>query len=101
MKNTIIFSAICSSVFSLPVGAAETNARFDASAKELKAILDVPALGDLLNGAAIESIQMVQGTTDTFEVDAGFCKARVRVVKADSKAAANPHAESLGAECGP
>lgn len=72
---------------------------FEISAKELRAILDVPVLGDLLNRGKIQSIQRISGS-DIYEVSTSFCKAQIRV-RLDPGGVQSPKAESVGAECGP
>lgn len=77
------------------------DAGLDSSAKEIRAILDVPNLAELLgtNGSIVK-IEKVDIKANVYVVDDGFCKAKIKVIL-DSTGVSSPKAEALGAECGP
>jgi hypothetical protein len=76
------------------------GSNFDVSVQEVRAILDVPNLGGLLNNGSISKIEKIDSMKNIFEIDTGFCKARVKVSR-DETGVSSPKAEALGAECGP
>ena len=68
---------------------------------EIRAILDLPILADLLaEGAVIERIEKVvtKENESIYEVKGGICVAKVKVVR-DPSRTSGVRAESLGAEC--